>query len=215
VLEFYRRYRNEELVKHLPYRPGMTLLDYPCSTGIALDQFKGWNGTAWGVDAPGSEASCASGSRRVVAAASPGLPFASAAFDVLVCRSALQRATLHRAAPGLAAAVRPVLADLARVLRPGGRLVLWESRRLYRRFDRATFAQLFLAAGLRLVEQEPFDYLAYPATVLTGQIPLLAHSLPARGLVQVLFAVDSLLARLPVLQAQSWHLIFVAEKTYV
>lgn len=74
----------------------------------------------------------AHGAAGLAAADVRSLPFADASFDAVLCVTVL----CHRSIPSPAAAV----GELARVLRPGGVLTLWEPgvRRLRRAHDRVT-----------------------------------------------------------------------------
>lgn len=131
-----------------------------------------------------------------------GLPFLDQAFDAAIGYDVLG-STLDPAR---------TLCECGRVLRPGGVLVLWESQRRHRRVQAGGLTKMMGAAGFVLGEQEPFDYVAYPTAVLVGKVPLLARSRVGMALVKGLFALDSLLARIPALQGASWHRIVVAEK---
>jgi len=104
------------------------------------------------------------GSRAQVVGVAGTLPFASASFDSVLCTQVLE----HVPEPG------PVLDEIARVLRPGGRVVLsapqaWrlhEEPHDYYRYTRYGLAHLFGRAGLRVLECRPQG----GAWLLVGQI---------------------------------------------
>jgi SAM-dependent methyltransferase len=120
VVEHYLRKRTEFVARHHP--PPARLLDVGCGTGALAARLAGSGYDVTGVDpsdrmlevmrrrAPGIEA---------VHAGGEALPFGDGAFDL-----ALTVATLHHvAAPD---AVRAVLAEMARVVRPGGHVLIWD-----------------------------------------------------------------------------------------
>ncbi|MBL7200094.1 MAG: methyltransferase domain-containing protein [Anaerolineae bacterium] len=202
ILDYHERYCNEELIKYLSYRPGLTVLDCRCGDGVLLEQLEGRTGAAWGVDAPLEKLRCAWPPGQVSAAASDRLPFASGVFDAVIGREVLCSAD---------DAVR-VLTECARVLRPGGQLVLWERRRPSGRMAHRDVEHITCAAGLVPIWREPFDYLAYPVAVLASKMPLLACSYLGLTLLKAVFALDSLLVRVLGCRDWSWHLIVVAER---
>ena len=198
--EYHRRWANEELIKYMPYRSGLDVLSCGCGQGVLLDQLDGRTGSAWGVDWPLPAGECLAPERISVARHSQ-LPFATGSFDVVFGQQTLAGRTWPSR----------VLAELARVLRPGGWLVLWESRaRLHS--NAADIALAIRDAGLSLRAQEPFDLLAYPAALLIDRLPALNGTYAAQGAVKAMFALDGLLFRSRALCAKSWHLIIAAQK---
>jgi ubiquinone/menaquinone biosynthesis C-methylase UbiE len=204
ALDYYRRYRNDELFKYVSYRRGVTVLDGSCGQGLLLRQLEPCACTVWGIDRSLATLFLTPKPRQVAAARIDQLPFADEAFDAILYQD-LSRTV---ADPG------HVIGEMARLLCPGGRIVLWESQRAL--CDRETdfLGRYIRAAGLVPLCTEPFDYLAYPAAILTGAIPLFRSIRLAHLIVQVTFGVDALLKRLPAPGKWSWHLIYVAEKPY-
>ena len=112
------------MIQYLPLRSGLCVLEYGCGEGVLFEQLNGWAGTLYGVDRrlPGTR-------HAGHAALSDGrLPFAGETFDAVLGQHVLRAGTA--ADPGAAVLgaldATAVLLELARVLRPGGRLILWE-----------------------------------------------------------------------------------------
>ncbi len=208
VLEYHRRYWNEELVKYMPYRPGLCVLDVGCGQGLLLDQLDGRTGGAWGIDQVLPPAKVSFAPAQVSLAQVDRLPFPSGAFDVVFGHDTLSKA----------AEPERSLFELARVLRPGGWLVLWEARWRLERTVPGDLARRMRRYSLLLTCQEPvdrihsMDYVAFPVVVLLAHVPLLATAYLSQTIAKVAFAVDGLIARMPALRDKSWHTIVVAEK---
>jgi ubiquinone/menaquinone biosynthesis C-methylase UbiE len=201
ILELYERHRNDELIKYLPYRPGLIVLACRCGDGVLLSQLREQTRAVWGVDPSLRAIKCAL-QRQVSVATCEGLPFLDRAFDAAVGYEVL----------GQARDPARTLCECARVLRPGGVLVSWESRRLRRALDTVGLEEMMGVAGFTLGAQEPFSYVAYPAAVVASKVPLLARSRSGAVAIKGLLAIDGLLARIPALQSASRHRIIVAEK---
>jgi SAM-dependent methyltransferase len=202
VLEYYRRYRNEELIKYMPYQPGLRVLDCGCREGVLLDQLDGRTEATWGVDRSLPTAALSLAPDQTSIAYGHRLPFATEIFDVVFGSE-----TLHRGG-------RPahVVSELARVLRPNGWLILWESRRQLRHASMGDLSRWMRKARLVSRYAEPFDCLAFPAALTISLIPPLARSYTAQTLTKAMFALDGMLLRVPALYEKSWHLIVAAQK---
>lgn len=184
----------------MPYRSGLDVLSCGCGQSVLLDQLDGRTGKAWGVDWPLPAGECLA-PERISVARDEWLPFAAGSFDVVFGQHALAGRTW----PG------SITAELGRVLRPGGWLVLWESRaRLHG--EVADIALAMREAGLLLRAQESLDLLAYPAAQMIGRLSGVAYTYAAQGAVKAMFALDGLLFRSRTLCAKSWHLIIAAQK---
>jgi ubiquinone/menaquinone biosynthesis C-methylase UbiE len=202
VLEYYERYRNDELIKYLPYRPGLIVLVCRCGKGVLLDELRNQTRAVWGIDPSLRAIKRAPQPRQVSVAMCEGLPFLDGAFDAVIGydilgRSADPARTLH---------------ECARVLCCSGVLILWERRRRCCKSVDAGLEETLRAAGCSLAAQEPFDYVAYPTAVLVSKVPLLARWGGSLTLIKGLFAMESLLSRITALRSASWHRIVVAEK---
>jgi SAM-dependent methyltransferase len=146
------------------------------------------------------------------------LPFATAQFDTVICRSAL-----HHMEDEVG-----VLSEIARVLKPDGRLVLgepandnlltraaraWVRRRpsfgtvhtIDRAYTRGQLRRLLEAAGLEVRREVRFGFIAYPLCDNPDLVPILKRLPGAAGIAAALRAVDRLLARVPLVRSQSWY----------
>jgi SAM-dependent methyltransferase len=202
VLEYYRRYRNEELIKYMPYRSGLRVLDCGCREGVLLDQLDGRTEATWGVDRSLPTAALALAPDQTAIAYGHRLPFATEIFDVVFGSETLQQGS----------GPAHVVSELARVLRPNGWLILWESRRQLRHVSRDDLSRWIHEARLVPRYAEPFDCLAFPAALTISLIPPLARSYTAQTLTKAMFALDEILLRVPALCEKSWHLIVTAQK---
>lgn len=202
VLDYYSRYRNEELIKYMPYQSGLHVLDCACKGGVLLEQLDGRTEVTWGIDRVLPSAEMFLAPDQAAIAQGTRLPFATEAFDVVFGSE-----TLHHTGN-----LVHVVSEYARVLRPGGWLILWETRRQLKHAGIDDLGQRIRTAGLVPRYEEPFDYLAYPAALVTSYIRPLERSYTAQTLIKAMFALDGILARAPVLCKKSWHLIVAAQK---
>ncbi len=178
-----RRIALDALVPRLPPGGRPQVLEVACGTGAMLDALRSCAYPA-GIDlSPAAVAYCRRRGRHDVAQASmTALPFQSRAFDAVLCLDALG------ALPAEQDAV--ALAEMARVSRPGGALVLWAAAHpaLYGAHDRATgMAQRHCRRTLRAkVEQAGFvvEKLCYANMFLfpgIALVRLLRRLRPARS----------------------------------
>ncbi len=111
----------DRALKRLEVDSTSTVLDLGCGTGADLEMFARHVGFAVGLDRSMSMAQATrgrpiDGEPAVVTGDAHELPFAADRFDACWCRAVL----LHTADPQL------IVAEIARVVRPGGRVVLSE-----------------------------------------------------------------------------------------
>ncbi len=151
--------------------PGERALDVACGTGDLAALAAAAGAQALGVDfAP---AMLAAARRRrpqawLVRGDAAALPVASGSMDAVLCGFALRNFV----------AIEPVLAEAARVLRPGGRLVLLEVAaprgRLARAAHRFYFARVVPLLGALLADRAAYAYLPRSVAYLPDAPALLA-----------------------------------------
>ena len=223
--EAFQDERNGLLLDLAPDRPQGRALDLGCGTGVMLDRLGQRYPRVTGLDIsqemlegfdlsalrPGLAVTLLRGDMGA-------LPLRTASFDVIVCRSALHHMEDEHA----------VLAEIARVLKPDGRLVLGEpandnvltraARAFVRRrpsygkihtidraYTRAQLRGLLTGAGLRVVREVRFGFLAYPLCDNPELVPVLKHLPFAGAIAATLRAVDRGLSHVPLLRTQSWY----------
>lgn len=119
VVEHYLRKRTAYVLEHCPLGRG---LDVGCGTGVLAARLAGAGYQMTGVDpSDGMLDVMRAGAPQVEAVPGSGtaLPFADDSFDLVMCVAVMH----HVADP---AAVRETLGEMVRVLRPGGRVVVWD-----------------------------------------------------------------------------------------
>jgi len=223
--EEFQDERNAVLLGLLPDRPGGRALDLGCGTGVMLERLGTRYPRVVGLDLsqemlegfdlshlrPGLTVALLRGDMSA-------LPLRADSFDAVVCRSALHHMEDEAA----------VLAEIARILRPDGRLVLGEpandnlltraARAFVRRgrsygrihtidraYTRGQLRALLGAAGLRVVREVRFGFFAYPLCDNPDLVPVLKHLPFAGAIARALRALDRGLARVPLLRTQSWY----------
>ena len=200
VLEYHRAYWNEELVKYMPYRPGLDVLVLGCDKGLLLDRLDGRSSSAWGINQILPPESLAP--EQTLLAEYERLPLDTDAFDAVFGHQILTSA-FH---------VERTLQELARVLHPSGRLVLWESGRFLKSVDGGRLECHMQKAHLTSIVREPFDWIAYPLIALIGRVPWLATADLSQAIAKAAFAVDGQLLKSAAFRDTSRHVIVVAEK---
>lgn len=195
VIDHYQGHCSEEMIKHLPFCPGLTVLDYACGSGSILDYLLPRTGQAWGMTPVPPPVEYAYLAARMVIARGARLPLADACLDA-VCLHDIESAQ-----------VEAVLAEAARTLRPGGRL-LW----LIERRTGIDARTVLAPPGFDVREIEPLNYLTYPAMMLLGRLGGLGDSAFGKAAMKLVTVIDGLLAQNNALGRYSRHLIVVAEK---
>ena len=219
----YHDWWNGRLLRRLPDSAPAGVLDLCCGTGVLLDALARRYPNAVGIDLSPDMLAASGRAPRVVRGDGARLPFGDATFDAAVCRGALHHLP----------AVEQGIAELGRVVRPGGRLVVsepshdalhlrlprWAWRRWSARFGEHHHAlpsrwlvERCAAAGFDLVARERFGYLAFPLCGMLDLLPLLAHVGRGERWARALIAIDEVIARIPLLRRESWGLTLVFDR---
>ncbi len=188
------------MIKHIPYTPGLIVLDLACHTGTLFQHLQNRTGRTWGVTPRQSEIDAPNLRERAIAAASERLPFADAAFDAAILHERI----------GAPRRTQRILRQIERVLRPRGRLI-WQRSRPEQ--NKIAAGSLLDATGFALLAQEATDYLTIPVIELFGRLPGLSRSSALKIGLKIAIAIDGALSNIPALQPWSRHVIIVAEKT--
>jgi SAM-dependent methyltransferase len=228
--EAFQQERNDLLLALAPApgpegagaRSARRALDVGCGTGLLLRRLAGRYRQVIGFDLSTEmlEGCECDGTARLVRGDMAVLPFETGSFAVVFCRSAL-----HHVDDEVA-----VLREIARVLEPGGRLILaepandnplaraaraWVKRRpsygklhtIDRAFTRGQLRSLLAAAGLEVRRERRFGFLAYPFCDNPDLVPVLKALPFSSAIGAALRACDRVLAAIPLVRTQSWYTI--------
>jgi len=114
--------RRLNLIRRYAPLEGRHVLDAGCGVGMYAAAFRRFTDAAYGVDLdPEKIAQAAESGTNLVVAFVEALPFAGCSFDVVLSHEVIEHVSEDRAA----------LAEAVRVLKPGGRLVIYAPNRLY------------------------------------------------------------------------------------
>jgi SAM-dependent methyltransferase len=206
VVEHYLRKRTRYVLEHCPRG---TALDVGCGTGALADRLAAAGYELTGADpSAGMLAVLRERTSRVEAVEASGtaLPFPDGRFDVVLCV-----ATLHHVAdPG---DVRRTLAEMVRVARPGGRVLVWDHNprnpywgRLMARVPQDTGEERLIG------EDELIDGLrgAGAEIVRSEQLGLVPDFVPPAAL-RAAAAVERAVERTPLVRRLGAHNVVLAE----
>lgn len=114
--------RRLNLIRRYASLEGQRVLDAGCGVGLYVAAFRRFTEAAYGVDLDTEKvAQAAAHSPHVQVASVEALPFADGSFDLVLSHEVVEHVADDRAA----------VAEAVRVLRPGGRLVIYAPNRLY------------------------------------------------------------------------------------
>ncbi|RKY21813.1 MAG: hypothetical protein DRQ55_02985 [Planctomycetota bacterium] len=215
--------RNQVLMSLAPVGRAHAAVDLGCGTGITLELLLARYDQVAGLDVSqemleGFDRSGGSQGLVLVRGDMAHLPMASGGFDVVVCRSALHHMDDERG----------VLSEICRVLSPDGTLILgepsndnpltrlarWWAKRgkgygsihtIDRAYTRWQLRELLHAAGLEVVREVRFGFIAYPLCDNPELVPILRWLPGSRALGAALRAVDRLLSAIPLVRMLSWY----------
>jgi demethylmenaquinone methyltransferase/2-methoxy-6-polyprenyl-1,4-benzoquinol methylase len=153
-------------VRALELAPGSVVLDLACGTGDLCRELQRSGLNAVGVDRSAGMLAAARTTSPLVRGDALGMPLGDGAVDGIVCGFALRNF----------AQLPPVLAECARVLRPGGRLALLEvaepARPLVRFGHSVWFGRVVPFIGGLLSDRAAYRYLPRSVAYLPGEAEL-------------------------------------------
>lgn len=208
VVEHYLRKRTAFVIDHCP--PPAAALDVGCGTGVLAERLAAAGFDMAGVDpsagmleilsrrAPGVRAQVGSGTE---------LPFDDASFDLV-----MSVAVMHHVADPVA--VRQVLGEMVRVVRPGGRVLHWDHNPRNPYWGRLMAKVPQDTGEERLVgEQEVRSGLhaAGAQILLSTQLGLVPDFVPARAM-GIAARAESLVERTPLVRRLGAHNVILATK---
>lgn len=166
----HRRWKRAA-VAALAVTPGAVIVDLACGTGDLAHEIARAGGRALGVDVSAGmlhEAHRRAPTIELVRGDGAALPFATDAIDGITCGFALRNFVQ----------IGPVLVEMARVLRPGGRIALVEVDRpanaLVRRAHGLYFERLVPLVGGMLSDRWAYAYLPSSAAYLPDEAAMRA-----------------------------------------
>lgn len=207
VVEHYLRKRTAYVLDRCPPGDG---LDVGCGTGVLAARLSAAGWTMTGVDPSDGMLDvlrARTSGVRAVCASGTALPFPDDAFDLVLTVAALH----HIADPG---DVRRTLGEMVRVVRPGGRVLVWDHNprnpywgRLMARVPQDTGEERLIPeaevlGGLRAAGGE---------VVSSVQLGLVPDFVPARAL-PVAAAVERAVERTPLIRRLGAHNVVLATK---
>ncbi len=214
--QYYHRWYNQVLLGLLAPRPGSTVLDCGCGTGILLPALEASCKTVIGLDLSTDnlfEARTVARHAQLVAADMARPPFLLGCLDRIVCRGAMYRL----------ADVRPAFRCLFDVLRDGGDLVITEpisdspvvrvvqiafKGHATRTHASREWIQMAEAAGFRTERWFPLGYLALPLLGYPEGTHVMRFSPMQMPLARLLLWLDQRMARIPWIRTHAWHGVF-------
>ncbi|MHC4945685.1 MAG: class I SAM-dependent methyltransferase [Planctomycetota bacterium] len=229
----FQQERNEIILELLEGAEEMEVLDLGCGTGVMIDALAARFGTILGLDASLEMMSGVDRTPRMklkkpvhlIMGDVESLPFAEGAMDRIVCRSILHHAE----------SVDKALAEVYRVLKPGGRVAIAEPMndnpllRLARWIVRHgksygkihTIDKGFVTpdlmkrirnAGLVPDREVRYGFFAYPLCDNPDLVPVLVYCPFRESIARFLRSVDRGLAKIPGIRRLSWYAIWGARR---
>jgi SAM-dependent methyltransferase len=207
VVEHYLRKRTAFVLEHCPLGDG---LDVGCGTGLLAERLARAGYAMSGVDPSEGMLEvlrARSAEVRAETASGTDLPFGDDSFDLVLCVAVMH----HIADPG---AVRRTLAEMVRVSRPGGRVLVWDHNprnpywgRLMARVPQDTGEERLIP------EQELLGGLRAGGAdiLLTTQLGLVPDFTPRRAL-RAAAALERLVERTPAVRRLAAHNVVLASK---
>jgi SAM-dependent methyltransferase len=221
--------QHERIAASLTPGSSMRVLDLGCGVGHLLLWLSRHRPARYhGLDlSPRSlSAARAAGLRNLSVGDAGQLPFRDSCYDRVVCNGSAHHLPDLRAA----------LCEMRRVLRPGGRLVLFEPvdspvtgairQTLFRRspyespadlshkhaFTRATVERLLYEVGFVEIGATTHDFLAYPLSGMYMELPWSRSRRVMRALIALERRLELLALLRPFWAALSWRVLFTAQR---
>lgn len=224
----FQEHWNNAILEEVPKGERSVVLDLGCGVGILLEAFGDKYCHVYGMDISIDMLKRVPRTHRwikgIVAGDASTLPFLSATFDVVVCRSSLHHNRLF---------LDSVLKEIHRILKEGGCLIVSEPSNdsvlvrvartiMYKKLskfdenDRGFLSEelfgLLKAHDFSLKKVKRFGFLSYTFAGFPDILPILQYLPFNRLITRLLIAVDGFLATFPGIRGQSLHIIAVAQK---
>lgn len=204
--------RRLDLIRRFAPLEGRRILDIGCGLGMYVEQFRRFSDRVVGmdVDAPRVAEGLRRGIPNLLLGAGEHLPFATGCFDVIVLNEVIEHVLDDR----------ETLREACRILRPGGRIVIYAPNRLYPFETHGVYlGSRYVFGNIPLVNWLPgplrHRLVPHARAYLSSDIRRITRGLPVRTVIHsyVFPGFDNITGRNPILGKWLRRVLYLAEHT--
>lgn len=226
--KIYQSHWNQEIMDYIDTMEGARILDCGCGNGVLLEDMRKSFPASFGMDISHDMLKSSSllmeGGNVLSTGDTEALPYKDETFNFVVCRGSLH----HVPSP------EKGLQEIWRVLKKGGSLVISEPcadslllrlpRKLFikksdrfedshRSFTSRELFHMLEDQKFSVEKKKKFGFIAFPLCGLSDILPIMKFLPFNRSITKFLIFIDKLLASVPLVNNESWHIIVKSKKT--